>query len=503
MPSTRAKVGTAMNVRVEFGDYELDEARFELRRGGERIAVQPKVLELLVYLVRHRDRVVPKEELLDAVWAGTVVTEASLTQALSLARRALGDSAGEQHSIRTVRRRGLQFVAPLTTARRAPGPTSQIRSPVSPMMLDATGASLLETAGASQLETAGEIPRPRTTRVPSLYLMLDGEAPFRGGACWSLADVDEVQITRASRRKVERTRDVTRVLTLSVPGKRLSRRHAQLTRTPQGWVLVDEGSRNGTRVAGERVDKHRLADGDVFECARVLFRFELDGGTEDVDSRSASNALGTLSPRWLPLARDLDRMATATVPLLLLGETGAGKTHLAERLHRASGRPGPLVRLDAASLDAEAAGDASAEAGIEDGTLLVEGIEHVDAELAPRLIARLDADPSVSVIATSVLSFETLQERIPGELLMRLAGFRAVLPPLRERLGDLGALIAVHLEGNKALSIDGAAARALVSYRWPGNLRELAHVVKAGCRLADGTLRLDQLPAEMRPAATD
>ena len=106
-----------MSVLLGFGDFELDEARFELRRGGDVVQVQPKVLQFILYLAKHRERVVTKEELFRTVWDGTAVTEASLNQAVRLARKALNDSARQQRAIRTVRGRGLQFVAEIALVR--------------------------------------------------------------------------------------------------------------------------------------------------------------------------------------------------------------------------------------------------------------------------------------------------------------------------------------------------------------------------------------------------
>ena len=77
-----------------FGDFELDEERFELRRGGAGVPVQPKVLGLLFLLVRERSRAVGKRELLATNWADVVVGEASLARAIVEARRAISD---EEH----------------------------------------------------------------------------------------------------------------------------------------------------------------------------------------------------------------------------------------------------------------------------------------------------------------------------------------------------------------------------------------------------------------------
>ncbi|HMR08927.1 MAG TPA: transcriptional regulator, partial [Polyangiaceae bacterium] len=98
-----------------FDEFELVEKTFELRHRGQVVAVQPKVLDLLIYLARHRERVVTKEELLEQVWADAAVSEASLSQAVSAARRALGDSSAEPRMIATVRGRGFRFVAEAST----------------------------------------------------------------------------------------------------------------------------------------------------------------------------------------------------------------------------------------------------------------------------------------------------------------------------------------------------------------------------------------------------
>ncbi|HXX47687.1 MAG TPA: AAA family ATPase, partial [Myxococcota bacterium] len=98
---------------LRFGEFELDEDLCELRRGGARVEVQPKALDLLLYLARNRERVVSKRELLDRVWGGVVVSEGALTTAVNVARAVVGDGGSEQRVIRTVPRRGYRFVAEL------------------------------------------------------------------------------------------------------------------------------------------------------------------------------------------------------------------------------------------------------------------------------------------------------------------------------------------------------------------------------------------------------
>lgn len=94
---------------------EIDEARRELRAGGKARVLQPKVFDLLVYLAHHRDRVVPKRELLEAVWPDVVVTDASLQRAISLARAALVE-LGVPETIRTYARQGYRFCSDHTAS---------------------------------------------------------------------------------------------------------------------------------------------------------------------------------------------------------------------------------------------------------------------------------------------------------------------------------------------------------------------------------------------------
>ena len=101
-----------------FADHVLDVALRELRRGEVPVAVEPQVFDLLVHLIRHRDRVVTKDDLLNSVWGGRIVSESTLTSRINAARRAIGDSGEEQSLIRTVPRKGLRFVGEVTGTSR-------------------------------------------------------------------------------------------------------------------------------------------------------------------------------------------------------------------------------------------------------------------------------------------------------------------------------------------------------------------------------------------------
>jgi DNA-binding winged helix-turn-helix (wHTH) protein len=111
-----------LGVSFEFEGFLLDGACRELRFQGRDVPLQPRVFDVLMYLVTHRDRVVRKEELLDAVWPGVIVTDGSLKRAVSLARSALREG-GIEDAIRTYSRQGYRFdVASVTEHSDDAGP---------------------------------------------------------------------------------------------------------------------------------------------------------------------------------------------------------------------------------------------------------------------------------------------------------------------------------------------------------------------------------------------
>jgi len=102
-------------VQFLFADYALDTDRRELHRGSEPVAVEPQVFDLLTYLVRNRDRVVSKDDLIAAVWGGRIVSDSTATSRINAARKAIGDSGDGQRLIRTIARKGLRFVGAVHT----------------------------------------------------------------------------------------------------------------------------------------------------------------------------------------------------------------------------------------------------------------------------------------------------------------------------------------------------------------------------------------------------
>src|SRR5215475_15828984 len=101
-------------MQFRFADCVLDSGRRELTRGSQAIAVGPQVFDLLAYLVRNRERVVSKDDLLDAVWGGRIVSESTMTSHINAVRKAIGDSGDAQRLVRTVARKGFRFVGAVT-----------------------------------------------------------------------------------------------------------------------------------------------------------------------------------------------------------------------------------------------------------------------------------------------------------------------------------------------------------------------------------------------------
>src|SRR5215203_3324155 len=114
----------------------LDIDRRELRRGSALVPVEPQVFDLLIYLIQNRDRVVSKDDLIAGVWGGRIVSESTLSSRINAARKAVGDSGGQQGLIRTIARKGIRFVGTVeeqaTTSSQPDVPSRQAGPPAIP-----------------------------------------------------------------------------------------------------------------------------------------------------------------------------------------------------------------------------------------------------------------------------------------------------------------------------------------------------------------------------------
>ena len=220
------------------------------------------------------------------------------------------------------------------------------------------------------------------------------------------------------------------------------------------------------------------------------------------------------SPSMLSLYQQMRQLADGKIPILVLGETGVGKEHLALTLHRSSERAsGPFVAINCAAipdqlLEAEMFGIGKGVAtGVQErdgkfqqasgGTLFLDEIGDMPMPLQAKLLRTLQdgqvhpvGKPSVQVDVRIVAATHTnLQQSIEdghfrADLYYRLAGYELEVPPLRRRSEDIPGLIAHFMRkftaetGKRIPGMSIKALRALTSYAWPGNVRELEHEVR-------------------------
>jgi DNA-binding winged helix-turn-helix (wHTH) protein/Tol biopolymer transport system component len=160
-----------------FGDVEVREREFSMTKAGERVAVEPKAFRVLLTLLRNPGKLIPKQELLDAVWGDAAVTENSLTRAVALLRKVLGDEARTPRFIETVATVGYRFLgnvnasedpsamaAPLDAAMHGPGKAAARWW----KMAAITGASAVVALAAAYWYLSRPLPPPRITAYTQL-----------------------------------------------------------------------------------------------------------------------------------------------------------------------------------------------------------------------------------------------------------------------------------------------------------------------------------------------
>lgn len=167
-----------------FDDFELDAGGFELRRNGTLCHVEPLVFDILLFLVRNPGRVIGRDEMIDAVWDGRIVSDATISSGIKSARKAIGDSGGLQRYLQTVRGRGFRFTADVTQtpggdqkAVELPVPTARGPEPGG----DVTGR---EVTGGSAKQTAplrDGTKRPVIAVIPFDNLSAEADAFFADG----------------------------------------------------------------------------------------------------------------------------------------------------------------------------------------------------------------------------------------------------------------------------------------------------------------------------------
>jgi sigma-54 dependent transcriptional regulator, acetoin dehydrogenase operon transcriptional activator AcoR len=376
---------------------------------------------------------------------------------------------------------------------------------------------------------------PHTHRY--LFLVLEGARLDAGGVRVALGGVHSLRIGRGEARMLRHAGEATQAL--EVPDSRMSSTHARILQEQATFVLADTGSTNGTLVNGRPSDIHVLRDGDVIELGQSVFLYREieEESARGVPSRDSSAMVGsepgfaTLDPGLSRRLERLARLAPSPLPILLLGETGTGKEVAARGLHALSQRPGQFIAVNCGAIPHNLveshlfghvrgafSGAHRDEPGLvrsaQFGTLLLDEIGDLPASSQAALLRVLqerEVQPvgstrttkvDVRIVAATHMPIEDLVERgaFRRDLYARLAGYTFTLAPLRERVVDLGLLIAAMLAaGNLGtrhdLRMESGVARALLRHHWPMNVRELEKVLGAACLLAeDGVITAEDLP---------
>ena len=313
-----------------------------------------------------------------------------------------------------------------------------------------------------------------------------------------LGGVRHVVFTRGEGERVMTSR-TPQGLCVEVPLPYVSSRHAELSlaepKDAHGHRLRDRGSRNGTHLEGQPIRADAaVVPGKIFEIGRSFWTLVELSPLDEQAGVDRLSAEGSISGRMRQVYSALARLAESPLPLLITGETGVGKNRLVHALHRASGRAGELVQVNAVSTAfAQLAVDTDDEPGLltraKGGTLHVDEVGELSVEEQTRLLSALmSAGEDIRIIAASTRDLRGMAtvDAFRPDLLSRLAGFEAVVPPLRERREDLGILgrALCRRPDGTPVRMSTAVFRSMLAYAWPFNVRELRNTLLAAAALA-------------------
>ncbi len=378
---------------------------------------------------------------------------------------------------------------------------------------------------------------------PYLFLEIECERPLVGPARHLLAKVECVRLGRGPRRMARPGGEG--VLELVLPDGWISEAHAELRRQNGRWTVRDLGSKNGTLVDGERIQTADLADQTLFQLGRTFFSFRSNlpvwgpAHLEAEELPRGPSGLATLSYQFGDVLFRGRAAAATRVPVLLNGESGSGKEVLARAIHTWSGRGGVFVAVNCGAIpqnlvESELFGHRKgAFTGAErdrpgllrasdGGTLFLDEIGDLPLTAQAALLRSLQESEvlpvggtrperlDLRVVAATHRDLDQMvrDKTFRHDLLARLNGVVLELTPLRDRPEDVPLLIAtllVKLSPERPdVKLSPEAARSLLEYDWPLNVRELEQALAGALALSGvGTIEREHLPLALRKARAD
>ena len=319
----------------------------------------------------------------------------------------------------------------------------------------------------------------------------------------------------------------------------VSRRHAEIVRSPGGILLRDLGSTNGTFVGPVKIKEVYLGPETRFRVGRTELTFNPDDQVIDVRPSDADHFEGLVgnSIAMREVFGILERIAPTELTVLISGETGTGKELASRAVHSRSRRKdGPFFVFDCGAapdnlIESELfghqrgafTGAVEARPGVfelaDGGTIFLDEIGELPLDLQPKLLRVLEqrevrriggnktksVDVRIVAATNRNLHDEVAAGRFREDLYYRLAVVELRLPPLRSRLADL-PLLAGHLmrraDPDKVVRKLSDEVRAIFeAYHWPGNVRELANVIERAIPFSQGdTITIDALPEALKAA---
>jgi hypothetical protein len=384
---------------------------------------------------------------------------------------------------------------------------------------------------SSTLSVLGEDESGESSELrPCLFFVVGCDDLAQPSVRFELDGTSTLEIGRGHRSRPASREGSTRIV---VPDPRMSGRHARLLPSKGGFVFEDLGSKNGSRLNGEPVERPLpLSDGDVLELGHSFLVVRLDAAWEPEPGDGRPESDGPLATLYAGLARRfraLERVATGDLSIMIGGETGVGKEVVARAVHASSGRTGDFVPVNCGALPAglvegELFGSARGAFSGADrdrpglvrsadrGTLFLDEIGELSASAQASLLRVLqertvtplgEARPVPVDFRLVTATHRDLREAVAvgsfrGDLLARIRGFEIDVPPLRDRRQDIGLLLRRILRecgaDPRRFRLTLGLARALLAYHWPYNVREMKKAIELAMTVSEaGVLSRDAL----------